>query len=278
MLDREEYIEQAFFFRVLRERLQEELPLQEILVAIREEILATTKLPMAVDFLHAELLHGGALAPGMRQLAHYFTPFQAYVVAEAEDDRGRFDMRVGLQILELEAGYRASAPRPEGLFLYQFETLCRHRLKYDEGLKAISEDPLYDAVWRNWILTVRRQVGLVDFADMIFVRSHFHAAQRQREGKLAELSEDEVLFGEKEGRIAWANRRKEPLFLLAALQRQLGYPAVPRMRPAQQPEEQWARLARRLERLEQRLKLIDEENRGGIDLQKFFAREEHPPA
>ena len=49
ILDREEYIEQAYFFRVYRERLQENVPSQEILQTIQEEILATTRLPMAID-------------------------------------------------------------------------------------------------------------------------------------------------------------------------------------------------------------------------------------
>ena len=40
-----------------------------------------------------------------------------------------------------------------------------------------------------------------------------------------------ALFGEKEGKIAKANRGRDPLYLFAALQRQLGYPEVPRPRP-----------------------------------------------
>ena len=37
-----------------------------------------------------------------------------------------------------------------------------------------------------------------------------------------------TLFGEKEGKIARANRGRDPLYLFSALQRQLGYPEVPR--------------------------------------------------
>jgi hypothetical protein len=276
ILDPEEYIEQAFFFRVVRERLLEDLPLQEILQAIQEEILATSKLPMAIEFLRTELMHQGSLAPAMRRLSHYFAPFQTYVVSEGEEDRSRFDMRVGLQILELEAQYRAAHPQPQGLFLYQFETLCRNRLRYDEGLKAMSEDPFYNAIWSQWILTVRRQIGLVEFADMIYVRSEFYAQQQLKEGNPRELSADETLFGEKEGRIAWANRRKEPLYMLAALQRQLGYPAVPRIKPSQVTEDLLPQLARRLERLEYRLKLLDDEQKSGIDLTKFYVKEDPP--
>ena len=42
MLDREEYVEQAYFFRVLGERLPENVPLQDLLAQVRDETLATT--------------------------------------------------------------------------------------------------------------------------------------------------------------------------------------------------------------------------------------------
>ncbi len=83
---------------------------------------------------------------------------------------------------------------------------------------------MYDENWREWILTVRRQVGLIDLGDMLYVRSEHY---RQTRGE----AEKPVLFGEKEGRIALANRRKDPLYLFAALARHLGYPTVPRPRP-----------------------------------------------
>jgi len=92
-LGREEYIEQAHFFKALAERLRENAPAQEVLASVREEVLATTKLPMAIDFLLAELRHAGAFGAAMSRLEHYFTPFQAFVVQEAENERGRF-MRI----------------------------------------------------------------------------------------------------------------------------------------------------------------------------------------
>ena len=45
-LGREEYIEQAHFFRALAERLEVNVPAQEVLASVREETLATTKLPL----------------------------------------------------------------------------------------------------------------------------------------------------------------------------------------------------------------------------------------
>ena len=50
-LDREEYIEQTYFFRVYRERLEQNVATQDILLGVHEEILSTTRLPMAIDFL-----------------------------------------------------------------------------------------------------------------------------------------------------------------------------------------------------------------------------------
>ena len=47
VLDREEYIEQAYFFRAFRERLLDGQPSQEILARVGEELLSTTRLPMA---------------------------------------------------------------------------------------------------------------------------------------------------------------------------------------------------------------------------------------
>src|SRR5690606_38381616 len=127
---REEYIEQAYFFRVYRERLSDNVASQEILASIHEEILATTKLPMAIEFLRGEILLTGRICDGMSRLSHYFTPFQAFVMAQAEADRSRFDQTIALAILEREAKYRAESPTPAGLFIFQFECVARNRLGY----------------------------------------------------------------------------------------------------------------------------------------------------
>ena len=273
MLDREEYIEQAHLFRALAERVKAGVAAQEALAAIAQEILATTKLPMAVDYLLGELKLVGTLATAMARIPHYFTPFQTFVIAAAEEEGGRFDMRTALAILEREAAYRAQGATPQGLFLYRFECLSRNRLEYAAGLAAVGDDPLFDADWRAWIATVARQVGLVDLADLVAVRSPEYWRVERRDALLAGREPPEpdrtMLFGAKEGRIAWANRGKDPLFFFAALQRQLGYPEVPRPPRPAPPEESPALLARRLERLEMRVKLLEEESRGGIDLSRF---------
>ena len=67
-----------------------------------------------------------------------------------------------------------------------------------------------------------------------------------------------------------ANRQKDPLHLFAALQRQLGYPEVPRLKPFDNTSQLTTQLARRMEQLEGRIRLLEEEQRGGIDLSKFF--------
>jgi hypothetical protein len=269
-LDREEYVEQAYFFRTLRERIQQGMSTQELIVAIREEILSTTKLPLALDYLAADLRLTGRFHRAMARLSHYFTPFQTFVMQEAERDEGKFDMRIALEVLEREAEYRAKGGSLQGFFLYQFETLCRNRLGYDRGLEAVAADPAYDDAWREWIDTVRRQVGIIDIADLIFVRSEHYRNLKGETGK-------PVLFGEKEGKIALANRQKDPLFLFSALARHLGYPSVPRPRQ-QDPEGQLLQvLQRRIERLEQRLKLLEEEVRGGINLARFYVDPKNHP-
>jgi len=269
-LSQEEHIEQAFFFRTLRERLEYSLPMQEILASLKEEVLSTTKLPMAIDFLLNELIHQGVIGTAMERLSHYFTAYQTLIVTEAENDRGRFDLRTGLEILHREARYRGEGCRPQGVFLYQFESLCRNRLPYDLGLGAMAADPMYDSNWRDWLLTVRRQIGLVDLADMIYVRSEHYGTRRRGGGAATAQPAAVHLFGAGEGKIALANRKKDPLMLFSALQRQLGYPKVPRPRQVDQNHELLPQLARRIERLETRLKLMEDEQRGGIDLTEFY--------
>ncbi len=306
-LGREEYIEQAHFFRALAERLVENIPAQEVLSTVREEVLATTKLPLAIDFLLGELRHEGVLGPAMGLLPHYFTPFQAYIVQESENERLRFDLRIGLEILRREAEYRANEPTHQGLFLYQFEVLCRNRLGYDRGLEAMAADPAFAGKWCEWIRKLRRQIGMVDIADVIYVHSEYYwrratggrAAEAEEVGaggpgagtpRLADEAINEaragassppaapaiVLFGEREGRIALANRKKDPLYLFSSLNRQLGYPAAPRVHAAEKEQHLLPQLARRMEQLEMRLKILEEEQRGGLDLTKFYEKPSGP--
>ena len=263
LLDREEYIEQAYFFLTLRERMQQSFSTQDLLMAARQEILATTQLPYAIDFMAGELRLTGGFATAMARLPHYFTTFQTYLVADAEKAEGRFDFRTALEILQKEAEYRAKDPSVQGIFLFQFETICRNRLGYDRGLDAIAGDGIYNADWREWISIVRRQVGLVDFCDMLYVRSEHYRRSRGNDEK-------PVLFGEKEGRIALANRQKDPLYLFSALQRHLGYPAVPR--PSEEDTRRYVlpQMQAKIDRLEMRVKLLEEDLHGGINLNRFY--------
>lgn len=271
MLHRDEYVEQAHFFHVLSERLPQSIALQELLAQVRDEVLATTKLPMALDFLLSELSHCGVMSTAMGRLTHYFHPFQTYIISEAESEKGRFDMRVAVEVLRQEAEYRGGEWTRQGVFLYQFETLCRNRLRYDYGLKAVAEDPAFDESWRDWIVTLRRNIGVIDIADMIYVSSDYYVQQQKlRHGP---ESTHTILFGEKEGRIALANRKKDPLFLFSALQRHLAYPEVPRPKPPDETSQIVPRLLRRVEQLETRLKLLEDEQRNeAIDLTKFYGK------
>ena len=301
-LDREEYIEQEYFFRIYRERLQQNVTSQEILQTIQEEILATTRLPMAVDFLRAEILHSGRISDGMARLGHYFTAFQTFVISRSEADESRFDQVTALRILESEAHYRASHAVPAGLFIYQFECIARNRLGYNDGLQAMSADPLYGPEWSNWIMRMRSELGSRELAEVVYRASqHFvnrrssHAggtaseagnAKKQsadpRDGagsaSLPETSSSaagsSALFGDQEGRIARANLGRDPLYFFAALQRQLNYPSIPRTPRVDEGEKLPPALEARLLKLEQRLKLVEMEQRGGIDLSSYFRKPE----
>lgn len=279
ILDREEYIEQAYFFRTLRERMfEEQIPTQIVLDRIHEEILAITRLPMAIQFISTELKHSGLLGSGFARLAHYFTPFQTFVVEQAEDERNRFSIDIALLVLEREAHYRSGNATPQGLFVYQFETLSRNRLGYDEGLRRIQADSMYDADWKGYVDFVRRQVGSVDFADLVYVRSEWYVTDQRRQ--TPEYAPPlPPLYGEKEGRIAKANHARDPLYLFAALQRQLGYPEVPRIKAKDDPTSKLLELQVKVKELEQRVKLLEGEQRGKLDLSEFMTKPEllHPP-
>src|SRR5437660_448172 len=181
VLDREEYIEQAYFFRVLRERIASNLVAQDIIANIHEEILSTTRLPLAVQFLATELKHSGLLSSGFARLPHYFSAYQAYLIRQTEEEGLRFGLETALLALEREAEYRSGQPQPPGLFVYQFEVLSRNRLGYDGGLTAMIADPFYDAAWKEYLEVVRRQVGLVDFADLVYLRSELYVREQRRQ-------------------------------------------------------------------------------------------------
>ena len=268
MLPLEEYIEQAFFFETFRSRIEEGYSAQEFLTAIRSELITTVQLPMAISFLLTDLKHTGQLSSAMRHIAHYFTPFQTFVVAESEREESRFDFRVALEILAREAKYRSESPPIQGLFFYQFETICRNRLGYDRGLETLLQDEIYNDDWKEWLTILHKQIGLVDLAEMIFYRSEFYKKMKNEEAEVVPL------FGEREGRIAFATRHRDPVFLFSALSRHLGYPSVPRQKRATEEENLIPQLQRRIEHLENRLQLMEEELRGGVNLSRFMVEKD----
>ena len=266
--DHDECVEQAFFFRTFRERLAENLPAQEVLARSHEEVLSSTRLPMAVAFLATELRHTGRLASGFARLPHYFTPFQTFVVGQAEEEKQRLTMPVALLILQREAEYKAGTPTPAGLFVFQFETLARTRLGYDAGLSAIEGDPMYSADWKAYVGLVRKGAGVIDFADLVYGRSEQYVQDERRTRPDYEPREP-PLYGLKEGKIAKASRGRDPLFLFAALQRQLGYPEVPRFKPKDDVQGRFDALQTRVKELESRVRMLEAENRGTFDPTQF---------
>ena len=283
-LDREEYIDQAYLFRGLNNRLDAADPVQIVMKHLRDEVLSTTKLPMAIDYLLAELTHVGTMGTAMKKLPHYFEPFQTFLVEAAEDETGRFDMRQAMVILEYEARFRSENTDQASAFFFQFETICQNHLDYDIGLEAIAQDSVFDEDWSKWIRAIRRSIGMVSVADLVYVASKHYVnrlnSQIEIDGMETGLPEevpDTILFGEKEGRIALANRTKEPMYLFSALQRQLGYPSVPRPKKKDPMDDVVPKLVKLVERLEMRMKLMEDEQRDkGIDLSQFYGKGDSP--
>lgn len=273
VLEREEYIEQAYFLQAFRERVVDGQPSQEVLGRIGEELLATTRLPLAVSFLNSEIKSTGIIGPAMERLSHYFTPFQAFVISQAEADFTRFPMDQALLVLEREARFKADMPTPAGLFVYHFEAISRNRLGYMKGLAAMRDDPHYSQDWSDYIEMLRHRLGDVDFADLIFVRSSFFVTERRRRDPGFEPKYP-TLFAEKEGKIARANRGRDPMYLFSALQRQLGYPEVPRPRRPDEAEARIAHLELRVAQLENRLKAAESEIHNDVDLSEFAVKPE----
>ena len=135
----------------------------------------------------------------------------------------------------------------------------------------MSGDPLYDADWRDFLEMVQRQGGAIDFAEMIYLRSEMYVAEQQRSEPDYQPPVRRRCSASRAGRIAKANRRRKILlYLFAALQRQLGYPEVPKPKP---PDDLGARGSRallvKLREWETRLKLVEGEMRDQVDLSQF---------
>lgn len=280
-LSSEEYVEQAYLFNALAQRASEDpelqQPLQVMLGWLKQEILATTKLPMAIDYLIGEIKHVGTMSTSMSQLAHYFSPFQTYLVTMAEEEGGRFDIWQAFRILHQEAQLRSKDVSANALFFFQFETICRNRLSYDHGLEAMSRDPFYDETWSKWILASRHKIGIVDITDLVYVHSEFYVANEERRLQEQITRPDPILFSLKEGQIALANRQKEPLFFFSSLQRHLQIPASPRPKKTDDTQRKLPMLIKQIERMEVRIKLLEEEQRQkGIDLSQFYSKQTKP--
>lgn len=266
--ERDECIEQAYFFRIFRERIAANISAQDVLARIHDEVLVTTRLPYAIQYLSTELKHSGLLGDGFARLPHYFTPFQTYVVRQAEAEGKRFTIPVALLILEREALYKSVEPTQAGLFVYQLEAITRNRLGYDAGLRAIAGDPFYGQAWIENAEIVRRQLGVIDLAELVYLRSETYVTVERRDNPGYEPSLP-PLFGEKEGRIARASIGRDPLFLFAALQRQLNYPEVPRLVQRDDVTTKMEQLQAKVRDLEARLRMLESEQRGTFDPTQF---------
>ena len=122
-------------------------------------------------------------------------------------------------------------------------------------------DPSYDAVKREYVDTVRRQIGLVDFPDLIFLRSDYYV-ELCNGGRIRNT---QPRWGAAFRRLVQARKRtltagRDPLYPFAAAQRQLGYPEVPRPKPRRHGFGRSRRCRRKLREMDLRIKLMESEN------------------
>jgi hypothetical protein len=137
----------------------------------------------------------------------------------------------------------------------------------------MAADPIYTEDWQDYILTLRTRLGDVDFADLIYVRSEQYAKERQQLNPEF-TPKFPTLFGEKEGKIARANRGRDPMYLFSALQRQLGYPEVPRPRRPDELEARVLLLEQKIAQLENRLKVAESDMQQDVDLAQVLVKPE----
>ena len=273
-LDREEYIEQAYCFRTFRERLDDNTPAQEILRSLSEELLATTNLPKAIDFLRGEILHAGRISPGMARLAHYFTPFQTLrhvagrggaVAIRPEDGplglgaAGRIPGRIADSGGALHLSIRVHCPQPARLRPRDEGDFRRSRSSTRRGGTGFSRP---GCGWGRPISA----------SSSITARSNISPSGGN--GTPTTSRRIPILFSVQEGRIAKANRGKDPLYMFAALQRQIGHPAAPRRRAKETGPIIHPALEQRLQRIETRLKILDSEVKGEFNLSDFYVKPE----
>ena len=227
VLEREEYIEQVYFFRAVRERLVDGLPSQEILAQIGEELTVNNQ--AAHRRLLSACRNEGNRRHGARhgRIAHYFTPFQAHVVSQAENESSRFPMEQALLVLEHEAKFKAEQPAWHRALRVSIRGARANRLGYNKGLAAMAADPLYTEDWQDYILTLRTRLGDVDFADLIFVRSEQFVQERRRNPNPEFQPKFPVLFGAKGGKSPGPTAAAIPCISLQPFSARLGYPEVP---------------------------------------------------
>ena len=147
-------------------------------------------------------------------------------------------------------------------------------------MAAIAADPLYAAdpqgeAWAEWMRALPHKIGMTDFGELIYRRSEQYAADQRRQTGDADWEPTQPpLFGEQEGRIAKANRGRDPLYLFAALQRQLGYPKVPRVERKSREYAIDPAIELRFQQIEAKLLMLENEQKGTLDLGDFLKQAE----
>ena len=269
VLDREEYIEQAYFFRASASGSPTTCRPRTSSPRLHEELLTTTRLPYAVQFLAAEIKHTGPARQRVREAAALLHPFQAFVIRQAEEEKQRFPMADGAAGAGTRGRVPGRAADQPGLFVYQFETIARNRLGYIDGLAAMAADPLYDADWRATSTSSAGRSATSTSRDLVYLRSELYVTEQRRANPAYEPSRAAALRREG-GEDRQGQPRPRPA---VPVRRAAAATRLPRGAAVTQRDDgktrSWSKIETKLRELETRLKLAEGELRGNIDLSQF---------
>ena len=122
----------------------------------------------------------------------------------------RFSMEQALLILEREAKYKSENPARRPVHFPVRVSVAKPAGLHPGTGAAMSADPLYTEDWRDYILMLQTRLGDVDFAKP-HPSYYAHFVKERRKTNPEFEPKYPTLFGEREGKIARANRGRDPV-------------------------------------------------------------------
>ena len=130
---------------------------------------------------------------------------------------------------------------------------------------------MYDANWQDYVLLVRRQLGAVEFCDLVYLRSEYYVVDQRRQN--ADYEPPVAAALRREGR---QDRQGQPRPGSAVSVRRPAAPARlsggAALQAARRHGAKLAALVQKVKDLETRIKLVEGEVKGHVDLSQFLVK------